>query len=46
MTRELVLDALEKAYKRRKPEPGLIHHSDRGHNMLVMSTVKSYKPTR
>src|SRR5205807_365221 len=30
MTRELVLDALEKAYKRRKPEPGLIHHSDRG----------------
>ncbi|NOU74202.1 IS3 family transposase [Paenibacillus sp. LMG 31458] len=30
MTRELVLDALEKAYKRRKPAPGLIHHSDRG----------------
>nr|WP_244917142.1 IS3 family transposase [Paenibacillus castaneae] len=30
MTRELVLDALDHAYKRRKPEPGLIHHSDRG----------------
>ena len=30
MTRELVLDALEKAYKRRKPDPGLVHHSDRG----------------
>lgn len=30
MTRELVTDALELAYKRRKPGPGLIHHSDRG----------------
>lgn len=30
MTRELVLDALEQAYQRRKPKPGLIHHSDRG----------------
>ncbi|MDF2960120.1 MAG: integrase [Paenibacillus sp.] len=30
MTRELVIDALDMAYKRRKPEPGLIHHSDRG----------------
>lgn len=30
MTRELVLDALDQAYNRRKPEPGLIHHSDRG----------------
>lgn len=30
MTRELVLDALDQAYERRKPEPGLIHHSDRG----------------
>lgn len=30
MTRELVLDALDQAYKRRKPDPGLIHHSDRG----------------
>jgi len=30
MTRELVLDALDQAYESRKPEPGLIHHSDRG----------------
>jgi putative transposase len=30
MTRELVLDALDQAYERRQPEPGLIHHSDRG----------------
>lgn len=30
MTRELVLDALDMAYKRQKPAPGLIHHSDRG----------------
>jgi len=27
---ELVLDALKMAYWRRKPSPGLIHHSDRG----------------
>ncbi|MCM3704045.1 IS3 family transposase [Paenibacillus macerans] len=30
MTKELVLDALDMAYKRRKPKPGLVHHSDRG----------------
>ncbi|WFA20851.1 IS3 family transposase [Paenibacillus mucilaginosus] len=30
MTRELVIDALELAYRRQKPAPGLIHHSDRG----------------
>lgn len=30
MTRELVIDALDKAYKHRRPAPGLIHHSDRG----------------
>ncbi|MGF7036766.1 transposase InsO family protein, partial [Paenibacillus mucilaginosus] len=30
MTRELVIEALELAYKRQKPAPGLIHHSDRG----------------
>ncbi len=30
MTVELVLDALKMAYWRRKPSPGLIHHSDRG----------------
>lgn len=30
MTRELVIDALRMAYFRRRPKPGLIHHSDRG----------------
>lgn len=30
MTQELVLDALDQAYHRQKPGPGLIHHSDRG----------------
>ena len=30
MTKKLVLEALEMAVGRRRPEPGLIHHSDRG----------------
>ena len=30
MTKRLVLEALEMAVGRRHPEPGLIHHSDRG----------------
>lgn len=30
MTKELVLDAFDMACRRQKPEPGLIHHSDRG----------------
>jgi putative transposase len=30
MTRELVINALRMAYFRRKPKPGLMHHSDRG----------------
>ena len=30
MTRQLTIDALEKAIIRRSPGPGLIHHSDRG----------------
>jgi transposase InsO family protein len=30
MKKELTLDALAMAYWRRKPEPGLLHHSDRG----------------
>jgi len=30
MTRELVLNALRMAHKRRQPPPGLIFHSDRG----------------
>lgn len=30
MTRRLVLDALDMTVSRRRPEPGLVHHSDRG----------------
>lgn len=30
MQKDLVLDALSMAYFRRRPAPGLIHHSDRG----------------
>ena len=30
MKKQLPLDALAMAYWRRKPEPGLLHHSDRG----------------
>jgi transposase InsO family protein len=30
MRTELVVDALEMALARRRPEPGLIHHSDQG----------------
>lgn len=30
MTKELVIDALRMAWFRRRPKPGLIHHSDRG----------------
>jgi putative transposase len=30
MTRELVINALRMAYFRRRPKPGLMHHSDRG----------------
>jgi putative transposase len=30
MTAEIVIDALTMAWFRKKPGPGLIHHSDRG----------------
>ena len=30
MTKQLVIDALRAAYWRKKPKPGLLHHSDRG----------------
>ncbi len=30
MRAELVVDALQMAVRRRRPEPGLIHHSDQG----------------
>ena len=34
LTKDLTLDALDMAYQRRKPPPGLIHHSDRGGQYL------------
>lgn len=30
MTTDLVREALESAYEQQSPEPGLIHHSERG----------------
>ena len=30
MTKQLAIDALRAAYWRKKPPPGLLHHSDRG----------------
>ena len=30
MTKQLAIDALRAAYWRKKPSPGLLHHSDRG----------------
>jgi putative transposase len=43
MTQELVLDALDLAYKRRKPEPGLMHHSDRGSQYACIDYTQRLK---
>lgn len=43
MTRELVIDALDQAYKRQKPDPGLIHHSDRGSQYACTDYQKRLK---
>jgi putative transposase len=37
MRAELVLDALEMAVQRRRPEPGLIHHSDQGSQYVSLA---------
>jgi putative transposase len=37
MRAELVLDALKMAIKRRRPEPGLIHHSDQGSQYVSLA---------
>ncbi|MCA3000237.1 MAG: DDE-type integrase/transposase/recombinase, partial [Rhodocyclaceae bacterium] len=37
MTKELVLNALRMARFKRKPKPGLIHHSDRGYRLMSAS---------
>lgn len=38
MTRILVIDAFNTAVDKEKPKKGLIFHSDRGYNMLHMTT--------
>lgn len=37
MRAELVIDALKMAIKRRRPEPGLIHHSDQGSHYVSLA---------
>jgi transposase InsO family protein len=39
---ELVVDALQMAVHRRRPEPGLIHHSDRG----IAPRLSGLRPSR
>lgn len=43
MRSELVTDALEMAVKRRRPEPGVIHHSDRGSQYVSLAFGKVAK---
>ena len=42
----LTLDALAMAYWRRKPNPGLTHHSDRGFSMRVIDINSNWNSTR
>ena len=37
MRAELVVDALKMAVHRRRPEPGLIHHSDHGSQLVALT---------
>ena len=43
MTKDLVHRALEKALRYRRPEPGCIHHSDRGSQYCALSCQKAVK---
>ena len=48
MTKNLVLSALDMAFWQRKPEPGLLHHSDRGSQYACkkyQNRLKQYKMT-
>ena len=38
---ELVVDALEMAVTRRRPQPGLVHHSDRGSQYTSLAFGKT-----
>ena len=42
MQTSLCIRALQMAFWRRKPERGLLHHSDQGANMPVMITVNTW----
>jgi putative transposase len=37
MRAELVVDALEMAIARRRPDPGLVHHSDQGSQYVSLA---------
>lgn len=43
MRAELVTDALEMALKRRRPDPGLIHHSDQGSQYVSLAFGQATK---
>ena len=42
---ELVIDALEMALRRRKPEAGLVHHTDRGVQYTSLPFTKLFEET-
>lgn len=46
MRTELVADALQMAVQRRRPEPGLIHHSDQGSPNMSLSASASRPATQ
>jgi putative transposase len=43
MTKELVIETLEQAYEREKPEAGVLHHSDRGSQYAAKEYQKKLK---
>jgi putative transposase len=43
MTKELIIKALQRALNSEKPTERVIHHSDRGANMLRITINHSYK---
>jgi len=46
MKKQLAIDALAMAYFRRKPDPGLLHHSDRGSQYACYDYQKQLKQYR
>jgi putative transposase len=43
MRTELVVDALDMATSRRRPEPGLVHHSDQGSQYVALAFTRRMK---